>query len=52
MLHLQMFRKMISLITFYFFFKDAVFLKNKYPANEKGLKWIEIFFYPNAYFKK
>jgi len=21
------------------------------PANESGLKWIEIFFYPNAYFK-
>ena len=22
------------------------------PANENGFKWIEIFFYPNAYFKK
>jgi len=21
------------------------------PANENGLKWTEVFFYPNAYFK-
>ena len=26
-------------------------LINCFPVNENGLKWIEIFFYPNAYFK-
>ena len=25
--------------------------KNNDPAKENELKWIEIFFYPNAYFK-
>ena len=38
----------------FFICKTFLFMEDNnfnYPANENGLKWIEIFFHSNAYFK-